>query len=81
MHIIIRKRLKIKIIIVYLLSSSALLFFSSFFTSFFPFAKEEFALIALPLNEAKDKVEATKFFPLPSNWSLKSESSCSSPFE
>ena len=67
MHIIIRKRLNIRIIIVYLLSSSALLFFSSFFTSFFPLYKEEFVLIALPLKEAKDKVEATKFLPFPSN--------------
>ena len=64
-------------IIVYLLSSSALLFFSSFFTSFLPFCNDEFVLKALPLKEAKDKVEATKFFPFPSNWSLKSESSCS----
>ena len=53
------------IIIVYLLSSSALLFFSSFFTSFFPFCKDDPVLNALPLKEAKDKVEATKFFPFP----------------
>ena len=66
-HIIIKKRLNTNIIIVYLLSSSALLFFSSFFTSFFPFANDEFVLIALPLNDAKDKVLATKFFPFPSN--------------
>ena len=69
------------IIIVYLFSSSALLFFSSFFTSFFPLCKDELALMELPLKEAKDKVEATKFFPFPSNWSLNSESSCSSALE